>query len=134
MPRKRIEVDPEQVRALARLGCTWDEIAGVLKIARGTFTVRMKEKKYRDAYDQGVAEGDVSLRRAQYDSAMKGKTGMLVWLGKNRLNQTDRVETKNETTIHDGGNALDKLSGAIDRLASRSGSDGSASGADTGRG
>lgn len=134
MPRKRIEVDPEQVRALARLGCTWDEIAGVLKIARGTFTLRMKEKKYRDAYDQGVAEGDVSLRRAQYDSAMKGKTGMLVWLGKNRLNQTDRVETHNETTIHDGGNALDKLSGAIDRLASRSGSDGSASGADTGRG
>ena len=134
MPRKRIEVDPEQVRALARLGCTWDEIAGVLKIARGTFTLRMKEKKYRDAYDQGVAEGDVSLRRAQYDSAMKGKTGMLVWLGKNRLNQTDRVETHNETTIHDGGNALEKLSGAIDRLASRSGSDGSASGADTGRG
>ena len=134
MPRKRIEVDPEQVRALARLGCTWDEIAGVLKIARGTFTLRMKEKKYRDAYDQGVAEGDVSLRRAQYDSAMKGKTGMLVWLGKNRLNQTDRVETHNETTIHDGGNALDKLSSAIDRLASRSGSGDSASGADTGRG
>jgi hypothetical protein len=134
MPRKRIEVDPEQVRALARLGCTWDEIAGVLKIARGTFTLRMKEKKYRDAYDQGVAEGDVSLRRAQYDSAMKGKTGMLVWLGKNRLNQTDRVETHNETTIHDGGNALEKLSGAIDRLSARSGSDGSASGADTGRG
>ena len=131
MPRKRIEVDPEQVRALARLGCTWDEIAGVLKIARGTFTLRMKEKKYRDAYDQGVAEGDVSLRRAQYDSAMKGKTGMLVWLGKNRLNQTDRVETHNETTIHDGGNALEKLSGAIDRLSARSGSGDSASGADT---
>ena len=134
MPRKRIEVDPEQVRALARLGCTWDEIAGVLKIARGTFTLRMKEKKYRDAYDQGVAEGDVSLRRAQYDSAMKGKTGMLVWLGKNRLNQTDRVETKNETTIHDGGNALDKLTGAIDRLSARSGSGDGSAGSDTGRG
>ena len=134
MPRKKIEVDPEQVRQLARLGCTWDEIAGVLKIGRTTLTARMREKKYRDAYEQGVAEGDVSLRRAQYDSAMKGKTGMLVWLGKNRLNQTDRVETHNETTIHDGGNALAKLSGAIDRLASRSGSGDSASGADTGRG
>ena len=134
MPRKKIEVDPEQVRQLARLGCTWDEIAGVLKIGRTTLTARMREKKYRDAYEQGVAEGDVSIRRAQYESAMKGKTGMLVWLGKNRLNQTDRVETKNETTIYDGGNALDKLSGAIDRLASRSGSGDSASGADTGRG
>ena len=134
MGRKKLIIDPEQIRSLARLGCTWDEIAAVLQIARGTFSGRMKEKKYRDAYDRGIAEGNTSLRRAQYDSALKGKTGMLVWLGKNRLNQTDRVETKNETTIHDGGNALDKLSGAIDRLASRSGSDGSASGADTGRG
>ena len=134
MARKKIEVDPEQVRALARLGCTWDEIAGVLKIARTTLVVRMKEKKFRDAYDQGVAEGDVSLRRAQYDSALKGKTGMLVWLGKNRLNQTDRVETHNETTIHDDSNALDKLVGAVDRLASRSGSGDGASGAESGRG
>ena len=134
MPRKKIEIDAEQVRGLARLGCTWDEIAGVLGIARTTRAGRRREKKFRDAYEQGVAEGDVSIRRAQYDSAMRGKTGMLVWLGKNRLNQTDRVETKNETTIHDGGNALDKLSGAIDRLASRSGSGDSASGADTGRG
>ena len=134
MPRKKIEVDPEQVRELARLGCTWDEIAGVLKIARSTLVVRMREKRFRDAYEQGVAEGDVSIRRAQYDSALKGKTGMLVWLGKNRLNQTDRVETRNETTIHDGSNALDKLTGAIDRLSARSGSGDSASGADADRG
>jgi len=133
MPRKKIEIDPEQVRQLARLGCTWDEIAGVLKIARTTLVVRMREKKFRDAYEQGVAEGDVSLRRAQYDSAMRGKTGMLVWLGKNRLDQVDRVETKNETTIYDGGNALDKLTGAIDRLASRSGSGDGAEGSDAGR-
>ena len=134
MPRKKIEIDPEMIRGLARIGATWDEIAGILGIARTTLAVRMREKKYRDAYEQGVAEGDVSLRRAQYDSAMKGKTGMLVWLGKNRLNQTDRVETHNETTIHDGGNALDKLSSAIDRLSARSGSGDSASGADADRG
>ena len=134
MPRKKIEIDPEMVRGLARIGATWDEIAGILGIARTTLAVRMREKKFRDAYEQGVAEGDVSIRRAQYDSAMRGKTGMLVWLGKNRLNQTDRVETKNETTIHDGGNALDKLSGAIDRLSARSGSGDGSAGSDTGRG
>ena len=134
MSRKKIEIDPKMIRGLAQIGATWDEIAGILGIARTTLAVRMREKKYRDAYEQGVAEGDVSIRRAQYDSAMRGKTGMLVWLGKNRLTQPARAETKTETTIHAGGNALDKLSGAIDRLASRSGSDGSASGADTGRG
>ena len=134
MGRPKKTVDPEQIRSLARLGCTWDEIANVLQIARGTFSARMKEKKYREAYDRGIAEGNTSLRRAQYDAAVGGNATMLIWVGKNRLNQADRVETHNETTIHDGGNALEKLSGAIDRLASRSGSDGSASGADTGRG
>ena len=133
MARKRIEIDPEQVRPLARLGCTWDEIAGVLKIARTTLVVRMKEKKFRDAYEQGVAEGDVSLRRAQYDSAMKGKTGMLVWLGKNRLQQVDKIETVNETIVHDGTGAIEKLTGALDRLAARGGSSGGTAGPNPGR-
>jgi hypothetical protein len=96
--------------------------------------MRMKEKKFREAYDRGIAEGNTSLRRAQYDGAVGGNTGLLVWLGKNRLNQTDRVETHNETTIHDDSNALDKLTGAVDRLASRSGSGDGASGAESGRG
>ena len=123
MPRKKIEIDADQLRTFARLGCTWEEIAGALRISKGTFVARMQEKKYREAYDQGIAEGDVSLRRAQYEQAMKGKSAMLVWLGKNRLNQTDRVEQTTETTIHDGGGAVDKLAGAIARLSARGGAD-----------
>jgi hypothetical protein len=134
MGRPKKAIDSELLRSLARLGCTWDEIAAVLQIARGTFSARMKEKKYRDAYDRGIAEGNTSLRRAQYDSAVGGNATMMIWVGKNRLGQTDRVETKNETTIHDDSNALDKLTGAVDRLASRSGSDGSASGTKSNRG
>jgi hypothetical protein len=63
--------------------------------------------------------GDVSIRRAQYDAAVNGKTAMLIWLGKNRLNQTDRVETKTENEITDTTGALDKLNSAIDRIARR---------------
>ena len=119
MPRKKIQVDADQVRELARLGCTRDEIAGVLSIARTTFVMRMKEKKFREAYDRGIAEGNASLRRAQYDGAVGGNTGLLVWLGKNRLRQVDRLETHNETTLNDSGNAIDKLISAVDRLAER---------------
>lgn len=133
MPRKKIQVDADQVRALARLGCTWDEIAGVLGIARTTFVMRMKEKKFREAYDRGIAEGNASLRRAQYDGAVGGNTGLLVWLGKNRLGQVDRLETHNETTVNDSGNAIDKLVGAVDRLAERRGSTTDISTTDTGR-
>ena len=119
MGRTKKIVDPEQIRSLAKLGCTWDEIASVLQIARGTFAARMKEKTNRDAYDLGIAEGNMSLRRAQYDSAMGGNSTMLIWVGKNRLGQTDRVETSNETVIHDTSDAVDKLVGAVDRLAAR---------------
>ena len=119
MARPKKQINPDAVRALARLGCTWEEIAGVLQIARGTFSARMKEKKYREAYDHGIAEGDVSIRRAQYDAAIGGKTAMLIWLGKNRLNQTDRIEQTTETTLNDADGAGDRRAGAIARLSSR---------------
>ena len=117
-PIKKIDV--EQVRALARLGCTYDEIADVLGMARSTFGKKLKQKEVREAYERGLSEGDVSIRRAQYDAAVNGKTAMLIWLGKNRLNQTDRVETKTENEITDTTGAVDKLHSAIDRLARRS--------------
>lgn len=123
---KRI-VDPDQIKELAKLGCTWDEIAGVLQIARGTLSARMKEKRYRDAYDQGLAEGETSLRRAQFDGAVGGNTGLLIWLGKTRLGQIEKIETINETTIHDNSSAIDKLVSAVDRLAARGRSDESSS-------
>ena len=121
MGRKAANIDEEQVRALARLGCTWDEIADVIQVSRTTFGKYLKQKKsLREAYERGLSEGDVSIRRAQYDAAMGGKTAMLIWLGKNRLNQTDRVETKTENEITDTTGAVDKLHSAIDRLARRS--------------
>ena len=134
MGRPKKAIDSELLRSLARLGCTWDEIAAVLQIARGTFSARMKEKKYRDAYDRGIAEGNTSLRRAQYDSAVGGNATMMIWVGKNRLGQTDRVETHNETTVHDDSNAIEKLTGAVDRLASRSGSGDGSAGSESNRG
>lgn len=92
-PNKKI--DPEQVRALARIGATYEEIADVLQIGRSTFTLKLKKQKgLREAYEQGLSEGDVSLRRAQHQAAMNGKTAMLIWLGKQRLNQAERVEVK----------------------------------------
>ena len=128
MGRKAVKIDKDQVQALARLGCTWDEIADVLGVARSTLGKNMKtDKSVRDAYEKGIAEGDVSIRRAQYDSAMQGKTAMLIWLGKNRLGQTDRIETKNEPEITGGTGALEQLNSQLSRLAERSRQDGDSS-------
>tara|TARA_R100000664_G_C2756978_1_gene145003 strand:- start:2251 stop:2619 length:369 start_codon:yes stop_codon:yes gene_type:complete len=118
MGRKSINIDPDQVRALARLSCSYEEIADVLKIGRSTFAKKLKEKTIREAYERGKSEGAVSLKRAQFDTAVSGNTAMLIWLGKNRLGQADRIETKNETEITATG-ALDKLNNSIARIVER---------------
>jgi hypothetical protein len=38
----------------------------------------------------------MSLRRWQIEAARKGNPTMLVWLGKQLLGQTDKIETTNE--------------------------------------
>ena len=40
------------------------------------------------------AEGDIDLLVKEHDKALGGDTTMLIWVGKNRLGQTDRNETK----------------------------------------
>ena len=119
MGRKSINIDPDQVRTLARLSCSYEEIADVLKIGRSTFAKKLKEEKtIREAYDRGKSEGTVSLKRAQFDIAVAGNTAMLIWLGKNRLGQADKIESKNETEITSTG-ALDRLNHSISRIIER---------------
>ena len=42
------------------------------------------------------AKGDTLLRVKQYDAAMNGSIPMQIWLGKNRLGQTDKREVISE--------------------------------------
>lgn len=39
----------------------------------------------------------ISLRKKQIDIALKGNVTMLIWMGKQHLGQTEKVEQKNET-------------------------------------
>jgi hypothetical protein len=58
------------------------------------------------------AEGDDHLRMAQYNLAMKGDKTMLIWLGKNRLGQSDKTESRHEfadLTIEEQERKLDEL-------------------------
>jgi len=89
--RPRIEIDIENLRGLAVIHCTQDEIAAVLKISTSTLDRMLADKdgKYWCAYKEGLASGKKSLRRAQVAAAMKGNSTMLVWLGKQILGQRD---------------------------------------------
>ena len=77
-------IDPEMVRQLAMIDCSYDEMAAVLKCDPKTLTNRFSQ-----VIKEGREEGRSSLKRAQYKAAMNGNTTMLIWLGKQRLGQRD---------------------------------------------
>ena len=85
--RPRINLAPEQVRKLAAIHCTVDEIADVMAVSRDTIY-----RNYKNELDMGRAEGKMTLRADQLKAARNGSGAMLIWLGKQILGQKDQQE------------------------------------------
>jgi len=94
--RPAIEFDLEIVEGLGRIGATAPEMAYVLPAARSTIEHRMAdpESDFHKAYRKGQSLLRASLRRKQIAVAMAGNVTMLIWLGKQHLEQTDRRDTQ----------------------------------------
>ena len=85
---KAIKLDKNKVRMLASFGCTLVEIAKYFKV--GESVIR---KNYKKEYEAGVEEMKFSLRKAQWKYALEnGNTALLIFLGKNYLQQTDKSQ------------------------------------------
>lgn len=69
------------------------EIAAVVGCSVDTL-----ERRFADIIKDGQATGRSSLRRYQWEAAKKGNTAMLIWLGKQMLDQTDRLDQRTELT------------------------------------
>ena len=92
-PKKILTEDAlKLIENLARIMCTDEEIASILGCCRDVFYNDDNAELYRQAIEKGKANGKQSLRRKQYEVAMKGNSSMLIWLGKQWLGQTDKVE------------------------------------------
>ncbi len=83
----KIPIDEKQVERMAAIGCTDTEIATVLNISESYL-----KRRAADALKRGRARLKRSLRRKQVHLAMKGNVPMLIWLGKQYLNQRDRQD------------------------------------------
>ncbi len=91
MGRPLKEIDGEEVFRLAKRGCTQAEIAGHFGCAQSTISAR-----FRLDFELGSAQSKTSLRRKQFERAMKGSDVMLIHLGKVYLGQTDRIDITSE--------------------------------------
>jgi len=83
--RHKLDIDPASVFELAKIHCTAEEIASVLKCHRDTIYAR-----FSDVLRAGHEEGQMSLKRKMHEKAMSGDTQMLIWLSKQRLGYKDK--------------------------------------------
>ena len=95
-----VKIDWEKVDELLEAGCDGTEICAHLGIHYNTLNNKCeKEKKYKFCDYKALkrAKGDSILRNRQYKTALEGNVPMQIWLGKQRLEQSDKQQVKQET-------------------------------------
>lgn len=91
--RPRIEINWDEFAKLCSIQCTLQEIASWFECSEDTIeraVKREKELSFAEFYEQKAATGKISLRRKQWQLALGGDKTMLIWLGKQHLEQTER--------------------------------------------
>lgn len=86
----------ETIEKLAVYGCTDEEIASFLETSVDTLTNSTNRESFAEAKKRGFNKGKASLRRKQFEVAMKGNCSMLIWLGKQYLEQKEVATADND--------------------------------------
>jgi hypothetical protein len=92
MARPLTEIKKEDFEKLCQIQCTKIEICGWFNCSESTierWCKRTYSMSFDAIYDQKRQGGCISLRRAQFQEALKGNTALLIWLGKQYLGQSD---------------------------------------------
>jgi|TARA_R100000049_G_C1854687_1_gene20533 hypothetical protein len=100
MPKKQFDLN--QVEALGKIGATQEEMSVLFNCGLRTIERAMSgQSAFRRAYKKGEVNRKVSLRRKQIQLAEAGDRTMLIWRGKQDLDQKDH--RKEEHVGKDGG-------------------------------
>ena len=94
MARPKKNIDVELIEELAGLNCSMEEIG---RIVGGS--ARTLQRSYVAVIKRGRESVKTSLKKKQYEVAMKGNPAMLIWLGKIILGQKDKIETDGKTEL-----------------------------------
>jgi hypothetical protein len=97
MGRPKKEIHQEEFEKLCALQCTEEEICnwfGVTDKTLCSWCKRTYKKTFSEIFKEKRSKGKVSLRRTQFKLAQKSPA-MAIFLGKQYLGQTDKVEQVN---------------------------------------
>ena len=84
--RPRKEIDYALVERLAKIHCTQEEIAEILSLSLNKLK---NDKEFMAVYKKGINNAKMSLRRKQWAAVNKGNISMMIWLGKQYLQQRE---------------------------------------------
>jgi hypothetical protein len=92
---KKYDVDTVKLLKLAKIGLTVRECADVLGCPENVIS-----GSYQDIYTKGREKLKERLRLKQIKKALEGNVVMLIWLGKQYLEQKDKQDiTSNDKTL-----------------------------------
>lgn len=101
-PRKELtDEDFKKLVSMIRIQCTQDEICNIFDMTAETLNTRLEERgedSFSTLYKKHQDEGRASLRRSQWKAAEAGNPTMLVWLGKQMLDQRDKRDIDNTSS------------------------------------
>ena len=87
------EIDYKTLDNLCAIHCTGEEIAAILEMDYDTLNSRLKTEGFGGFsvyFKKKSAKGKMSLRRKQVESALNGNVPMMIWMGKQLLDQTEK--------------------------------------------
>ena len=104
--RTRKEIDKRELEKLSMLQCTRAEICSWFNVSEPTLIDWCKRtydgRDFLTVFNEKREGGKISLRRMQWQLAEKSPA-MAIFLGKNLLGQTDKLEqTVNDVSEHKG--------------------------------
>lgn len=88
--RKKKRFDLNRVFEYSICNPTLAELATVLQTTAATVKARYNDDEaFKNAVDAGRAAGKYNIRRKQYEKALEGDKSMLIWWGKQNLDQAE---------------------------------------------
>ena len=112
MARPRIEINKINFEKLCGLQCTLDEIADFFDCSPDTierWCKREYKRGFAEVFKQKRGKGKIALRRMQWQSAEDGNVTMQIFLGKQFLGQSDKIEANVDASLENEKSKLDEL-------------------------
>tara|TARA_R100000654_G_scaffold4652_1_gene13623 strand:+ start:1766 stop:2107 length:342 start_codon:yes stop_codon:yes gene_type:complete len=88
-----LNIDHDQLRKLAAMQCTFEEIAAWFNCSRSTLYAR---EDLRKIIEQERLKAHATMRRNMFQSALDGDRQMMIWLSKQYLGMREKTEHSGE--------------------------------------